>query len=183
MAPEAQAFLASHSPFDEERAVWGDGTMPLAIASYLGTRLPPLELVTSVRCIVRQGIAIVVLRNRDSVHIMPGGRREPGEPLEGTVRREVLEESGWTIANLRLLGLRHLRHLAPKPAGYRFPYPDFFWVIYAAEAAAFIPGARLADDYESEVQFKSFDEVRSLGLTSAELVYLGAALWDCEKAP
>ncbi len=175
MADHLTAFLASSVLIDEERALWADGTLPLAITSFLGDRLPPLELVTSVRSIVLRGSAILVLHNRHSSHIMPGGRREPGETLEDTVRREVLEESGWTIGHLSLLGFRHLRHLGPKAPDYRFPYPDFFWLIYVADAAEFVPGAKLSDDYEMDAEFHTFDTVRALDLTRAERVYLDAA--------
>jgi 8-oxo-dGTP pyrophosphatase MutT (NUDIX family) len=44
--------------------------------------------------------------------------------LEQTVRREVLEETGWAIDPPKLLGVKHFRHLTPKPAGYSCPYPD-----------------------------------------------------------
>ncbi len=175
MAADLAAFLASYVPIDEERALWANGTLPLAITSFLGDRLPPLELVTSVRSIVVRGSSILVLRNRHSRHIMPGGRREPGETLEETVRREILEESGWTIARPSLLGFRHLHHLGPKPPDYGFPYPDFFWLIYVADAAGFVPSAKLSDDYEQDAEFHSLDTVHALGLTRAERVYLDAA--------
>ncbi len=176
MEDDLTAFMASSVPIDEERALWADGTLPLAITSFIGDRLPPLELLTSVRSIVVRGSAILVLHNRHSSHIMPGGRREPGETLEETVRREVLEESGWTIARPTLLGFRHLRHLGPKPPDYRFPYPDFFWLIYVADAAEFVLGAKLSDDYEMDAEFHAFDTVRALELTRAERLYLDAAL-------
>ena len=176
MAADLAAFLASYAPIDEEHALWANGTLPLAITSFLSDELPPLEFVTSVRSIVVQGSSILVLCNRHSLHIMPGGRREPGETLEETVRREILEESGWTIKHPRLLGFRHLRHLGPKPPDYRFPYPDFFWPIYVADAAGFVPGAKLSDDYERGAEFHSLDTVRALDLTRAERVYLDAAL-------
>ena len=176
MADDLTAFLARHAPIGEEQTLWAGGTRPLTITSYLGDGLPPLELVTSVRSIVLRESAILVLRNRDGAHIMPGGRREPGETLEEMVRREVLEESGWTIARPVLLGFRHLRHLGPKPPGYRFPYPDFFWLIYVADAAESVLGAKLADDYEVAAELHSFDTVRSLDLTPAERLYLDAAL-------
>jgi ADP-ribose pyrophosphatase YjhB (NUDIX family) len=39
------------------------------------------------------------------VHVLPGGTQEFGEPLDATVRREVLEETGWPV---RVDGLLYL---------------------------------------------------------------------------
>lgn len=38
----------------------------------------------------------------------PGGRVEPGEPLESAARREVLEETGLTVGKLTLVGEYHI---------------------------------------------------------------------------
>jgi 8-oxo-dGTP pyrophosphatase MutT (NUDIX family) len=48
-----------------------------------------------------------------------------------TLHREVLEETGWTIRDARLIGLAHFQHLAPKPNHKRYPYPDFLHLVYA----------------------------------------------------
>jgi ADP-ribose pyrophosphatase YjhB (NUDIX family) len=49
--------------------------------------------------IVRDGALLLqVCRFGDRlVHILPGGTQEFGEPLDATVRREVLEETGWPV--------------------------------------------------------------------------------------
>lgn len=49
--------------------------------------------------IIRDGaILLQVARINDEViHILPGGTQEFGEPLDATVRREVLEETGWPV--------------------------------------------------------------------------------------
>lgn len=39
-------------------------------------------------------------------------------PDEDTVRREVLEETGWTMQALHPLGFLHFHHRAPRPEGY-----------------------------------------------------------------
>lgn len=87
--------LASLQPLTEEYATWGDGIIKLRIKSYLSDEEPPLELVSSVRAIVFQNDTILVTRNANGSHIVPGGRREAGGDLEKTVRRELLEETGW----------------------------------------------------------------------------------------
>ena len=52
---------------------------------------------------------------------MPGGRLEAGESPEDALRREVAEETGWTISRLRRIGFRHFRHLTPKPDDWTYP--------------------------------------------------------------
>ncbi len=169
------SFLARHIPQVEEFAEWG-GQLSLRITSYLSDELPPLEYVASVRSLVFRAEAILVLRNADSTHIVPGGRCEEGETYEQTLRREILEESGWIIADARLLGFMHLSHLKPKPDGYRYPYPDFFQLVFVANAVAYAEGKRLSGDYEVGALFRPIVEVRALGLTPGEKLYLDAAL-------
>jgi hypothetical protein len=132
--PEVRAFLDRHAARAEEEVRWYGGAMPLRLAYFLSAELPPPEYVTSVRAVVLHQDTVLVLRNADSVHALPGGRREPGESFEQTLRREILEESGWAIRAPRPLGFVHLRHLAPRPAGYAYPHPDFFWAVHAAGA-------------------------------------------------
>ena len=40
---------------------------------------------------------VLGMRNRDEVHVLPGGRRERGETLVETLKREVLKEADWTV--------------------------------------------------------------------------------------
>lgn len=176
MQPDLAAFLARHTPLAEEEAVWGEGTIRLLISCYLSTELPPLEYVTSVRSLVFHDDSVLVLRNPDDTHIYPGGRREGGETLEETLRREILEEVGWEVAGVSLLGFIHLHHLTPKPTGHLYPYPNFFHVVYMATATSFIPEAKLEDDYELEAAFRPISEVREMTLSPCQHIFLKAAL-------
>ena len=151
--------LSLGEPVAEEDVVWGE--LPIHAAYYVTSEPPPEELVTSVRAVVLCGERVLVSRNRDAVHALPGGRREAGESFEETLRREVLEETGYAIDGPRRLGVAHLRHVAPKPAGYPFPHPDFLWAVYAVES----DGQRLgvpADDYELEARFLPLAEALAL---------------------
>ena len=151
--------LSLGEPVAEEDVVWGD--LPIYAAYYVTSEPLPEELVTSVRAVVLCGELVLVSRNRDAVHALPGGRREPGESFEETLRREVLEETGYAIGRPRRLGVAHLRHLAPKPAGYPFPHPDFLWAVYVVDSV----GRRLpvpVDDYELEARFVPLAEALSL---------------------
>src|SRR5437588_12299315 len=123
-------FLADLTRTATEGDQWGK--LAFQVAGYLTTSTPPLEYVTSVRAVVTQGANALVITSPDRKHILPGGRREPGESLIETVRREALEETGWSLLSLRLLGFKHFHHLMPRPASYPYPYPDFLQVVYTA---------------------------------------------------
>jgi hypothetical protein len=60
----------------DEQAEWPP--LRLRVRTYLTTTLPPLDLVSSVRALVQQGDQILVVRDPVSMHILPGGRHEPG---------------------------------------------------------------------------------------------------------
>jgi 8-oxo-dGTP pyrophosphatase MutT (NUDIX family) len=142
--------------------------------------MPPLEYVTSVRGVVFRGNRVLVMRNRDEVHILPGGRREDGETLVETLVREVLEEAGWTLKVKEVLGFLHLRHLGPKPVGshqgFPYLYPDFVHVVFLSDAVEHRPKARIPDDYEFEAAFRTVSEAKALGVVLAGRLFLEEAL-------
>ena len=151
---------------------WGD--LRLRETAYLSASPPADESITSVRALVLKDGAVLLVRDPTEVHIIPGGRREAGESYEETARREVLEESGWHIEALRLLGFKHFRHLTPKPPGYRYPYPDFTQLVYGARATTRDPTA-LTHDYELGTEFVGLDDARLQDLPEYQKKYLSAA--------
>lgn len=155
---------------------WGD--LRLQVTTYLTGQEPALDAVTSVRAIVLCGAEVVVVRDPTREHILPGGRREPGEALEQTLRREVLEETGWEIGPPRLLGVLHFHHLTARPAGYAYPYPDFLQLIYVAAGVRCRPEAQQAGGYEVGSELRPVEAVRGLALTASERVLLAAAVAD-----
>lgn len=171
-----QSHLSRCTFLTEESASWSDGHIRLRMRGYLSDMLPPLEYVTSSRSVVFREGAVLVQRDKDSTHILPGGRREPHESPEETLHREVLEETGWVLAVPKLIGFLHFHHLTSKPLGYEYPYPDFVQVVYVSNAVTFIPDARLDDGYELESVFRSIAEVQGLSLSECQQQFLNAAL-------
>ena len=177
-----ESFLERHTPIHTADTRWPTGV--IRVAAYLSdSPLPPeiVQRVTSVRCVVvRRGPAgteeMLVLRNRHSRHVLPGGRREPGEAPRETIRRELMEEAGCTIGTPRRIGFMHLRHVGAVPAGHPYTAPDFFWPIYAAEAVAYEPASRPADAYEEDSEFVPISELGTLGLEPHTERFVQAAL-------
>jgi 8-oxo-dGTP pyrophosphatase MutT (NUDIX family) len=157
----------------DEQAEWPP--VRLHVRTYLTTRLPPIDLVSSVRALVLKDDQILVVRDPVSVHILPGGRRELGETLMQTLEREVLEETGWTIRDARLLGLVHFQHLTPKPDDYHFPYPDFLHLVYVSTADRYDAAQREVDGYELAAGFQPLATVTTLPISQGERALLRAA--------
>jgi 8-oxo-dGTP pyrophosphatase MutT (NUDIX family) len=175
-------FLEYLEPEYEEVTVWGGGRFPLRVVSYFCVEVPPLEFIMSVRAVVVSDSHVLVLRNYDETHIVPGGRREKGETLEETLRREILEETGWATDNYQMLGLWHFHHLTPDLTDFPYFYPDFLNILYAARPVEHLPNARLPDDYELECRFVSIEEVKILKLQQpSQLLFLQAALAKNKK--
>ena len=173
MSPLA-AFLAKYSLGTEELVHWDD--LRLRVTSYLVANPPPIEFVTSVRAIVLNDSSVMLVRAPDGTHILPGGRRKAGEALIDTLMREVLEETGWTIEQLQLIGVKHYHHLTPMPLDYRYPYPDFLQMIYRARAQQYLPEAREIDGYELETKFIPVVEALRLPLTPSDHMWLRTVL-------
>jgi 8-oxo-dGTP pyrophosphatase MutT (NUDIX family) len=182
MPSELDHFLARYRPNAVQTVEWGTAAspVPLRIAGYLGKEFPPLEYVTSVRGVVFCEDQVLVMRNNDEIHVLPGGRGEDGEKLVETLKREVLEEAGWTLDVREMLGFLHLHHLGPKPqgspTGFPYLYPDFAQVVFLADAVDHRPEARLPDDYEVEAAFRSGSEARELGAVLAGRLFLEEAV-------
>ena len=137
--PALAAVLAESTAVAEHETSWMDGAMPLRITAYMGaehTERLPLEIISSIRCIVRVNAKYVFCENKTSRHPWPGGRRNPGESFADTASREVHEETGWLLKpeTMRQLGWLHLRHLGPEPEANEGPYPDFLQLVFTAEA-------------------------------------------------
>lgn len=175
----ATDFLSRHTPLASGDEVWGspEFPQPLRLTWYRTAEAPPPAYVTSVRAIVFQGDAVLVVREPSGQpYIIPGGRCEAGESPEATVRREVLEEVGWALGPLTPCGFVHLRNLGPCPPEHPYPYPDVFQTIYIAEAATYRPESLIFDEWVASSAFVPIAEARLLPLRAGELALLDAAV-------
>ncbi len=168
-------FLIKCTLLREEKVSWNGETFLLFLAAYLSSVLPPEQYVTSVRCLIFKDDQVLVQRDRHTLHLLPGGRRECGETIEQTLHREVGEETGWAIVDAKVLGVLPVHHLGVKPAGYSYSYPDFLQVVYQAEASSARPECRLADGHEVDSQFLPITAAQRLITYRGGLVFLDAA--------
>ena len=122
MDDDLTAFLGPLTPFTEEMVTWPTGAMRLAC--YLTDKAPLRRYVTSARAVVTGGDRVLVVQDPIDRHILPGGRLEPGETPEEALRREMIEETGWSLAWFRPIGMLHFTHLDPVPEGWSHPHPD-----------------------------------------------------------
>jgi 8-oxo-dGTP pyrophosphatase MutT (NUDIX family) len=181
-SPALDAYVATLTPAAEREFV---AHVRLRITSYVTDAVPPVEHVRSVRCVAFQGDNVLALRDPVGAHVLPGGRREPGETLRQTLERELLEETGWTIGAPRLIGVVRLRWLQERPPhlpdGSPY-YPDFLWLIHTAEVETYRPEAFQPQEGDGVPVFLPLSDP----VTAAELernmwapengVYLPAAL-------
>lgn len=102
----------------------------------LSSQLPPLELIATAFVLAFSEDRMLQTRLVKRGWDLIGGHVEPGESPVEAAKREAYEESGATLGTLHLLGYQHLRLLGPRPALYRYTYPDSYQVFYQAQIIA-----------------------------------------------
>lgn len=176
MYTQLARLISQSQPADSITTKWGKGTIELRLVDYLSPELPPDELITSVRAVLLRGDKVLVVQDQhNKQHILPGGRRDPGETVLQTLQREIGEETGWRIDNVRLLGFRHYHHLTPEPQDYSYIYPDFCQAVYVAQTAQYAPEAKIFDEYVLDTYFVPIADAQAIELTPGEQQYLAAA--------
>lgn len=174
MENDLAEYFHALSPCAKDLLRWPTGT--LRLACYLTDTTPPLQYVTSARAVVTNGRQVLVVQDPGNRHILPGGRLELQETPEDAVRREVVEETGWSLACIRPIGILHFTFIDPKPEGYPYPYPDFIQIVYAARPGAHHPDLKEVDGYELGSELVQVAEARQLSLNAGQQEFLTAAI-------
>ncbi len=175
MDDDLAEFLSPLTVFEEETQVWESfGTV--RISCYLTDKMPPLRYVSSARAVVIDGDRVLLVQDRDGgVHIIPGGKLEAGETPEDAMRREVIEETGWSLSFCTPIGVLHFANVRPMSEGQRVQ-PDFLHVVYAGIPGKYHPELMEVDGYEIGSEFVSIDQVRRMSLGTGQETYIDTAI-------
>ncbi|MDE1151995.1 MAG: NUDIX domain-containing protein [Micavibrio sp.] len=109
----------------------------------LTDELPPPELCTAAYVFAFDGDRLLMADLDRGVDI-PGGHIDPGETGDAAMRREVLEETGATVGPARLFAVQKLVCTGDKPAGYKYPFPVSYQLMYVASGVT--PGVFTQDE-------------------------------------
>ncbi|MHC3547175.1 NUDIX hydrolase N-terminal domain-containing protein [Streptococcus suis] len=112
-----------------------------------GYQTPKLDT----RAAIFQEDKILLVQENDGLWSLPGGHIEEGENFHDSVVREVFEETGLTIANARLVGIKHW----PDKEGYRY-------IVFLYKATEFTGTIRSTE--EGEVRWVEKSDLSQMDL-------------------
>jgi 8-oxo-dGTP diphosphatase len=176
MDAELAGFLESRRADFAQQVAWRGGQHRFQLRGYFTSEPPPDAFVLAGRAIVLDGERVLVVRDGDGEHVIPGGRREPGETALDAAYREVVEETGWSISSPCAFSVIHMHYETPEPVNVgRYLYPDFLWQVFVAKPNRFDPTARHTDGYELDATFRPIVEVLQAPLEPFQRIMLQAA--------
>ncbi|GAB3918999.1 hypothetical protein GCM10011575_29150 [Microlunatus endophyticus] len=92
-------------------------------------------LVTRLHCVATDPDGRVIVCRTEDWRFLPGGTREPGESLEQTAARELLEEAGAKVTGpLTIFGAQFATSLNPAPYRSHQPHPKSCWAFATTTA-------------------------------------------------
>jgi hypothetical protein len=148
LAASFAAELQQRMPLVDFEAVWPSAR--LRARTFIGDFDFPPELLTSARAVVFKGSRVVVVDEMHGErHIEPGGGIEAGETVEQAVRRELAEESGWTVGELKPLGFHFLEPLTPSPAHSTRRWGPMAHAVFITEGVGYSRAARDMNQIET----------------------------------
>lgn len=150
-----------------------------------GLEVPPDAEISNMHVMCRTDGGIVVCENDTGWRFLPGGTREPGEGIEETARRELVEEAGATLLSpLRWIGVFRCESRRP-PWRPHLPHPVSYWAYAAADVEVDgVPTNPPDGEQVTEVLVLPIDRaVEWLGAPrdggAADIVRLAVALGEC----
>lgn len=150
--------------------------MAFDVETVLTGDAPPDSFITSARTIIRSPHSVLVVKNDVDEHILPGGRREPGESAIQAVRREVREETGLSIVIGSQVAVLVFEHRSAQPIDYPYPYPVFLQVVYASFVNDEHPITISVDDWERAGRWLVFDDVQRTRVPASQRLLLDVVL-------
>jgi len=145
-----------------------------------GDRLPPDDMIANVNIVPRVGDDWLMIRFESGVWWVPGGTREPGESLDETMRRELLEEAGAELLDMRYIGAWRCRSTQPAPHRPHVPHPIFFRAVALGEVRvvgepAVPPGGELISEVAVVPLEEAVERFRGTGRADLADLYRLAA--------
>jgi ADP-ribose pyrophosphatase YjhB (NUDIX family) len=176
--PSIERLIATRERLVGQRVTWPN-ELELELSVYAGDHEGIADdLIRSVRCITRVGDGIVYCTTPHDSHIVPGGRREPGETLAETACREVREETGWIVdpESLVQLGLFHIEFLNPEKTDPVLPSPDIVQIIFTGTAVDRDCGVdevwKDTEGWEQESRVVPLAEIDALDLSEDQQIFV-----------
>lgn len=106
---------------------------------YITDQLPPKRQCATAFGFIFDGEQILLTHLRHRDWDIPGGRIERGETPAQAAIREVWEETNAKVEVIELIGIQELETFAPKPDGYRWPYPISAQIYYLCRLVELSP--------------------------------------------
>ena len=141
LAKRFAAELDQRTPIIDTEVVWPSARLRKRV--FVGDLDFPAVLTTSARAVVFKGSRVVVVSEiHGERHIEPGGGLEPGETPEQAARREIAEESGWSVGALKPLGFHFFEPLTPQPPNSTRRWGGMAHALFVTEAVSYSRAAR-----------------------------------------